>query len=247
LIAISPPEMMVECRTFNVDEVPSCSLSSDVIHVWRLRQSTIGGDLARFRSILSVDETHRADRFRFDKDRNQFMIARAVLRCLVGNYVGTDPVQVRFQFSDKGKPSLAQQHGCILQFNVAHSGDLILLAFSRNQRLGVDVEQIRSDFASDDLAERFFSLAERAALRELAAEQRVPAFFRCWTRKEAYIKATGDGLSLPLHHFDVSVRPDEPAQLLATRPDPLEATRWRMFHLDVDPGYAAALVAEQPW
>ena len=246
MIAISPPDMMVECRTFNVDEVPSCSLSSDVIHVWRLRQSTTGADVARFRSLLSIDETQRADRFRFDKDRNQFTIARGVLRCLVGNYLGSDPGHVRFQFSTKGKPSLAQPQDCTLQFNIAHSGDLILLAFCRNQRLGVDVEQIRSDFATDDIAERFFSSAERAALRELATEQRVAAFFRCWTQKEAYIKATGDGLSLPLHQFDVSVRPGEPAQLLATRPDPLEATRWRMFHLDVDPGYAAALVAEQP-
>ncbi|HEY1262847.1 MAG TPA: 4'-phosphopantetheinyl transferase superfamily protein, partial [Terriglobales bacterium] len=117
--------------------------------------------------------------------------------------------------------------------------------FVRGHRLGVDVEEIRTDFASAEVAERFFSISERTCLQELSAAEQHEAFFRCWTRKEAYIKATGDGLSLPLDQFDVSLSAQAPAQLLRTRPDAAEAARWLMRDLDVGSGYAAALVMER--
>jgi 4'-phosphopantetheinyl transferase len=159
--------------------------------------------------------------------------------------LGGDPAGVRFRFSEKGKPGIAEPHANRLEFNVAHSGDVILLAFTRGRAVGVDVEQIRTDFTTDEVAERFFSSSERRSLRSLAPAVRYEAFFRCWTRKEAYIKATGDGLSLGLDQFDVSLLEEQPAKLLATRPDPLEADRWTMHHLNVKPGYAAALVCQR--
>ncbi len=221
----------------------ACRLAEHVVQVWRISQSSMKSELERFTSILSIDELQRANRFRFEKDRQQFSIARGAVRILLARYVDCDPGEIWLRFSERGKPYL---DGSDLQFNVAHSADLILLAFARGKRLGIDVEQIRRDFATDEIAERFFSDHERESLSALPVGERLNAFFRCWTRKEAYIKATGDGLSLPLNQFDVSLRPDEPAQLLATRPDSLEAHRWRMHNLDVGTGYAAALVAEQP-
>jgi 4'-phosphopantetheinyl transferase len=216
-----------------------------VVEVWQIFQDDVTSRVDEFRHLLSPEELQRADRYRYNKDRNQFTIARAWLRRLIGKYLGDDTASVRFQFSEKGKPSLPGPHANSLEFNVAHSGNVILLAFARGRRLGVDVEQIRTDFTTDEVAERFFSAAERRSLRNLAPAVRYEAFFRCWTRKEAYIKATGDGLSLGLDQFDVSLLEEEPAKLLATRPDPFEAERWTMHHLNVKPGYAAALVCER--
>ena len=220
-------------------------LGDDHVQVWQVFQPAMMPHLAEFSGSLSHSEAQRASRFRFDKDRNQFTIARGLLRTLLGQYLGTSATEIEFAFSEKGKPSVAGPAVSNLQFNVAHSGELILLAFSRGRRLGVDIEQVRTDFATAEIADRFFSKSEVQCLRSIPASDRHEAFFRCWTRKEAYIKATGDGLSLPLHQFDVTLRAGEPAHLLATRPDPSEAERWAMYHLHVQPGYAAALVVER--
>jgi 4'-phosphopantetheinyl transferase len=225
---------------------PFC-LGDDIVHVWQVSQSSIRSEVAGFTGLLSSDEIQRANRFRFDKDRHQFTLARGLLRRMLGKYLATEPITIRFQYSERGKPSIATENLHCIHFNVAHSGDLILLAFVQGHRLGIDVEQVRTDFPIDEIAERFFSAAERTALRTLQPTQRYEAFFRCWTRKEAYIKATGDGLSLPLDQFDVSLLPGEPARLLATRPRAAEAERWTMHHLNVEPGYAAALVYEQTY
>jgi len=131
-----------------------------------------------------------------------------------------------------------------LRFNVSHSGELLLVAVTLHRAIGVDIEQIRRDMCVTEIAGRFFSATERNALTALARDLQHDAFFDCWTRKEAYIKAMGDGLSLPLHQFDVAFRPGEPAQLLATRPDGAEACRWRLSQLDVADGYKAALAVE---
>ena len=169
-----------------------------------------------------------------------------MLRILLGAYFDANPSSLEFTYSEKGKPHVSHRPGQLdLRFNVAHSGDVILLAFTEGRRLGIDVEQVRPDFATDDIAERFFSGAERKCLRNLPATQRHDAFFRCWTRKEAYLKATGDGLSMPLDQFDVSLAPGEPARLIETRPDPAEANRWELQDLPVPSGYAGALVIEK--
>jgi len=219
-------------------------LAHDEIHVWHQSLARGPAEVATLRSLLSPDELQRADRFRFDKDRNQFIVSRGTLRTLLGWYLNLSPEELRFASSAYGRPGLAAETPArTLDFNVSHSGELALLAFAHGRKIGIDVEKVRRDFATSEIAERFFSTAERAALRELPHEQRHEAFFRCWTRKEAFIKALGEGLSHPLDQFDVSLAPGVPAALLATRPDVLEVRRWTLWNIQVPADYAAALVA----
>jgi 4'-phosphopantetheinyl transferase len=220
------------------------ALSSDAAHVW---QTAVGDSsvLEWLRGLLSPEELQRAARFRFDRDRNVFIRARGWLRALAGAYTGSRPAEIAFRYSERGKPELAAGAASNLRFNVSHSGEVVLLAFALGRRLGVDVEKIRKDFAITEIAERFFSPVERAGLRALPSGLQHQAFFRCWTRKEAYIKATGDGLSLPLDQFDVSFGPNQPAQILETRPDPAEVERWLLRDLDIGEQYAGAVVIER--
>lgn len=221
------------------------TLADDEVHVWTGSAKVEDATLARMQRVLSQEELQKAARFRFAKDRNRFLVSRGTLRTLLGGYVGRDPSKIDFEFSEKGKPELAPGTGQGMRFNVAHSGDVIVWAFARERHLGVDVENIRFDFGVSEIAERFFSVTERKSLRALPIAQQHEAFFRCWTRKEAYVKATGDGLSLPLDQFDVTFAPGQPALLLDTRPDHSECDRWLMRSLDLKPHYAAALVIER--
>ena len=146
--------------------------------------------------------------------------------------------EISFQYTEYGKPFLGNSD---LQFNVSHTEGLALLAFVRRRGVGIDVEKVRAQTDVRQLAERFFSVHERSSLRELAGDELHAAFFRCWTRKEAYIKAKGEGLSLPLHQFDVSIEPNPEQALIATRPDSREANRWSIRNVTVASGYAAAI------
>lgn len=218
------------------------ALRPNEVHLWRLNlQATACGTDKRM-STLSGDEQSRAARFRREIDRQYYVTTRATLRQLLGAYLKKDPRELIFAYSEKEKPSLGgEEAGSRIEFNISHSGDLALLAFARSRQLGVDVEQIHRDFEIDKIAARFFSAAEQKQLSALPEARRGEAFFLCWTRKEAYIKATGKGLSLPLHQFDVSLVPKEVNALIATRPDPLERTRWTMRDIVVPSGYAAAI------
>src|SRR5580704_12029589 len=179
------------------------SLPEDEVQLWRIDLEAVGADESRWRKTLSPDELDRASRFHFPRDRQRFAASRSQLRILLAGYLGIDPAAVSFSYSEKGKPSLGAAHaGSNLQFNISHSGGVTLLAFARGREIGVDVEQLRSDFEVEAIARRFFSPSEQRQLAALPAEKSVDAFFRCWTRKEAYIKAIGDGLSLPLDQFD---------------------------------------------
>jgi len=149
-----------------------------------------------------------------------------------------------FCYSDKQKPSLNHGFSNQLEFNVSHSGATAMLAFARGRALGVDVEQIREDFDTDAIARRFFSAHEVQQLFALDAAERHQAFFRCWTRKEAFIKAVGTGLSLPLGQFDVSLKPRDTNALLSTRPDSTEAERWLLRDVPAGDGYVAALCVQ---
>ncbi|PYX86503.1 MAG: phosphopantetheine-protein transferase [Acidobacteria bacterium] len=220
------------------------TLSNDEVQVWTLSHTMEQNMLRDLKRLLSGDELERAARFRFQQDHDRFVASRSILRSLLAGYLATDPSSLRFRYAEKGKPDLPSSPE--LQFNVAHSGEIILWAFARERRVGIDVEEIRTDFSTQEIAERFFSPAERQALCSLAASRRHQAFFHCWTRKEAFVKATGDGLSLPLDQFDVALASGQPAYLIATRPDAEESRRWSMHNLDVHPNYAAALVIERP-
>lgn len=222
------------------------------VHVWRAALDLEPARVAVFAETLSPDERDRAARFHFDRDRVRFTVARGVLRAVLGGYLGLPAAALAFDYGAHGKPSLAAAvaraprgaPGADLRFNVSHSAGVALCAVTRGREVGVDVEGLRADFATDEIAERFFSPAERAALRTLPPEARCAAFFACWTRKEAYIKARGLGLSLALDAFDVSLAPGEPAALLATRDEPGATDRWLLRALDPGPGLAGAVVAE---
>jgi 4'-phosphopantetheinyl transferase len=217
----------------------------DEVHVWRSTLDWSAEATAALEPVLSPDERERVRRFHFERDRRCHLIARGLLRTLLGRYVGMAPDALRFDYSPFGKPSLAASLMTrALQFNVSHAGELLLIAVAAGRTLGIDVEHIRTDIAVGEIAARFFSAHERDALATLPGDLQQQAFYDCWTRKEAYIKAVGDGLSLPLDQFDVAFLPGEPARLLATRPDPAEARRWSLRELQVADGYKAALAVE---
>lgn len=219
-------------------------LTADEVHVWRIALDMGEAALARLRDTLAGDERQRTERYHFETDRRHFLAGRGALRCLLAAYLRRRPEDVGFTYSNYGKPLLAGEDGTRLRFNLTHSHGLALLAVALGRDLGVDLERIRADLEGEQLAERFFSPSEVAALRSLPIELRRQAFFHCWTRKEAYIKANGKGLSLPLDGFDVTLRPGEPAALLATPHDPAEARRWSLRNLEPGDGFAGALAVE---
>jgi 4'-phosphopantetheinyl transferase len=220
------------------------SLNEDV-QLWRIDLDTVAQAESRWQAILSPDERDRAGRFHFDRDRRHFSAARGLLRIVLAAYLAAEPQDVRFRYSEKGKPELAEPYAVSgLTFNVSHSGGVALLGFTRNRPIGVDVEKVRDDFDTRAIARRFFSPTEQEQLAELAAEKRHWAFFRCWTLKEAFIKALGEGLSHPLHQFDVSVDAARPVSLV-TRPDASEAERWQLQLIEAGPEHAAALAVQR--
>ena len=185
------------------------------------------------------------ERFRFERDRRRYLVGRGLLRMLLGRYLGMTPHQVRFEYTVAGKPHLAPSQGeRLLRFNLTHSGELLLIAVTDGRALGIDVEEVRNDIDVGEIAAHFFSPNEQRDLATLSGPRRIDAFFECWTRKEAYVKARGEGLSLPLDQFDVSLLPGESVRLIETRPDPAEARRWQLEALSVADGYKAALAVE---
>jgi 4'-phosphopantetheinyl transferase len=225
------------------------TLSSAEVHVWRARLDPAASCVECLRGTLSADELQRAARFHFARDRRRFTVARGVLRDILGRYLRVPPSEPEFRYSAYGKPALADGADAPwLRFNVSHSHEVALFAVTCGREVGVDIEYLGREIRGEEIAERFFSARERADLRALPAEVKHEAFFNCWTRKEAYIKAHGEGLSLPLDQFDVSLAPGEPAALLATRSDPREALHWSLQALTPGPDYVAALAVEgQGW
>ena len=201
--------------------------------------------IQHLRQTLSADELGRAKRFLFERDRRRFIVGRGVLRNILSRYTKENPARLRFRYSKYGKPFLIPPAGQdTLRFNLSHSGELALYAITCRRDIGIDVEQIRSMPDAEQLAERFFSNQENQTFRAVSPEQKDTAFFNCWTRKEAYVKAIGEGLSLPLDQFDVSLAPGEPAALLRARGRPQEPEHWFLEGLEPAPGYVGGLVVE---
>ncbi|HSE19062.1 MAG TPA: 4'-phosphopantetheinyl transferase superfamily protein [Pyrinomonadaceae bacterium] len=229
-------------ETTNWSEPPlSPSLETGTVHVWRVVLDQPDNRLESFRRTLEPHELERAGRFHFEKHRRHFIVARGFLRSVVARYLETQPEALRFVYGTYGKPALASEHS--LRFNLSHSNQVALLAVALDAELGIDVEHIRADFASEDIARRFFSRTEVEAFNALPKEEQVAAFFRCWTRKEAYIKAIGKGLSQALDAFDVTLEPDLPPALLRAEED--DASRWLLRDVHVGEAYAGALVVER--
>ena len=215
------------------------------VHVWRGRLALDPNGLERRRKTLSGDEQARAARYRFLKDRDSFIAARGMLRGILGRYLGRAPETVQFDYGPHGKPALPHEPGGVrLRFNLSHSGGLALCAVASRRELGIDIEHQRPELADESVAERFFSAREVATLRSVPPAQQQAAFFACWTRKEAYLKAVGGGLTIPLDRVEVSLAPGEPAALLCTEAGPADARRWSVCELAPGTGYTAALVVE---
>jgi len=216
------------------------------IHIWRVHLDRSDSAVQHFQQILSPDEVARAGRFHFEKDRRHWIIARGQLRWLLGQYLQIAPSLLRFRLNTYGKPLLdAPVDATNLFFNLSHSASLALYAFAPTPAIGVDIEYMRSEIDIPALAGISFSTNERAALFQLLPEEQFYAFYRCWTSKEAYIKARGMGLSLPLEQFDVELRPGQPAALLQSREEELQdVSDWSIYTLSPGKNYAGALAVK---
>jgi len=220
-------------------------LGADEVHVWCAAVDHEASLLDRLQPLLSAQEWAKAKRFRLQKARAECVVARGLLRIIVGRYLNSNPGDLRFCAGPHGKPALLAQSGqAALRFNVSHSVGFILYAVSRQREVGVDVERICSELVVEDLAARYFSPRENAALLGLPKNHRRDGFFACWTRKEAFLKAKGDGLSQPLDGFDVSLAPGEPAALLGSRGQARDVERWSIREVPSIPGYAGAVAGE---
>ena len=217
---LSPPETL--------------ALAPKEIHVWRANLDCSAEILDEFRSYLSPDELEKAASFYFEAHRNHYAASRGILRKLLSGYLGKSPAEFAFSYSNFGKPSLANT----LRFNLSHSHGLALYAFCPQHELGIDLEKIRPELAGPEIAERFFSTPEAEAVKASGSE----AFFRCWTRKEAFVKAHGTGLSLPLNKFTVDI--GDNARLLSVEFDPSEMGRWSLYSINPGADYEGALAVE---
>ncbi|HWB97409.1 MAG TPA: 4'-phosphopantetheinyl transferase superfamily protein [Bryobacteraceae bacterium] len=210
--------------------------------MWSVLLTATEATTDRLFATLSPDERDRAARFHFNLHRHRFVLSRGLLRVLLARYLDTDPAALVFGYGPQGKPELP---GSGLCFNVSHSGNLAAHALvpdpTGSLELGIDVESIRTVSHSDAVARRFFCPAEWQEIETLPPAERADAFFRCWTRKEAYVKALGGGLSVPLDRFQVSLLPGHPARLISLDGDPVRASEWSLYHLDPAEGYTGAL------
>lgn len=204
----------------------SPSLKED-IHIWNIKVSFDHNIIFRFESILSADEKKKANRFKFEKDKLIYITARGILRLLSGKYLKISPKEIKFDYSEYGKPFFKTDTS--LKFNVSHSGERIAIAFSQGQEIGIDIEKIKDDFNVIELARNFFSKNEIKALEQVSKSEVNRAFYRCWTRKESFIKAEGSGLSFPLDKFAVSLDKDEQAELLKTDWEATEKDMWSLY------------------
>lgn len=214
-------------------------------HVWTVLISTWLPQLSFFERLLSKEERLRAARFVRQEDRTRSIVAHGFLRQLLGGYLSAEPTGLAFTQNEFGKPALAPTHGePALSFNLSHSGDVILYALTADRRIGVDIEEIRNSSDLMEVAKGQFSEREFVALQGMSEAEKTDAFFRCWTRKEAYLKARGEGLGYPLKNFSMSIGRAEPPAVEWAADEPAAAERWAVMDLAEIPGYAGAVVCE---
>jgi len=218
------------------------------VHVWRANVAPLSACVDYFDALIDDAERTRGAAFHAPADRLRHLVTRALLRFLGGHYLGTSPAALRFELGRFGKPGIATPRDPALQFNISHSGDIVLLAFAREGDVGVDVERWQSRMGEAErsrVGESVFSKAERSAIHALSSSaEREMAFYTLWSRKEAYLKGTGAGIAGGLSHVDVAV--DAQARLIADDRDARAAERWTLRDIDVGPGYSAALASSPP-
>lgn len=223
---------------WSIPAADNLRLGADEIHVWRASLDLAPTALRHFEVTLAPDESSRADRFVFAGDRKSFVAARGILRELLGRYLQRSPSEIDFSYERRGKPVYrARNVESPIDFNLSHSHGRAVYAIARGRQLGVDVEMVRPAVASEGITERFFSQRECAELHSLPPQSQAEAFFNCWTRKEAYIKARGDGLEIPLNSFDVTLAPGAPERFLQG-----VDSRWHLVAFAAYEDYPAALV-----
>lgn len=219
-------------------------LLEDDVHVWRADLNLPALRLQQLARTLCSDEQQRAERFYFEQDKKHFTAGRGLLRTILGRYLDLEPSQLQFSYSSRGKPALVNTNTAeSLCFNLSHSNGLALYTVTRSRLIGIDLEHVRPMPDAEKLAKRFFSPHEYAVISTLLPEQKQEAFFNAWTRKEAYLKATGDGLA-GLEQVEVSLIPGEPAALLSIQGDRQATSGWSLYQLTPAPGYVAALAVE---
>jgi 4'-phosphopantetheinyl transferase len=220
-------------------------LDPDDVDVWRVSLRIKLKEIESLQQLLSPDERTKASRFHFQQDRQDFIAARGFLRLLLGRYLDVEAQRIRLVYNTYGKPGLADEFASArLCFNVSHSDEFALFAFTRDREIGIDIERIRREVATERIAEGTFARDEVVALRSLPSEMQIEAFFRCWTRKEAFVKARGQGLSIPLDRFVVTLRAQDPVAVISIDGDPRAARAWSLRELPSCAGYVAALAAK---
>ena len=227
-------------------EIPERELAAGDVHVWSLPLDIGQSSLASVTELLSPDEKKRADRFRFEVHRNRFVAGRGLLRVILARYCDVSPERLRFIYGPNGKPELtpgegARRTGDALHFNLAHSEGVGVLAVTQTGPVGVDLEQVRRLLEFKALVGQFFSAREAAEFSRLPWEQQPAAFFNLWTRKEALLKATGEGIAHSLNRVEVSFLPGEPARVLSLPAEQWAGCEWSLVDLAISPSYAGAL------
>jgi 4'-phosphopantetheinyl transferase len=212
------------------------------VHVWRVQIALLRTMLPQLEKIVAPDELDRANRFVFARDRQSFVVARAVARLVLAHYLGENARRVQFAYGAQGKPELAV-NPCSIFFNLSHSGDRILIAVGKGSDVGVDIERVKTELVSEAVS-RAFSPVEQLSLATIGADRRVEAFFKCWTSKESYIKGIGEGLTISLADFDVCVDPDRPARLI--RPLNRTGSNWCLHRIDEGREYVATVATLRP-
>ncbi len=223
------------------------SLSFGEVHVWRVDLRLSAAESEHRTGLLSADERERAGRFLVEHARTEFVAARSALRSILARYLGREPRAIAFALGSLGKPSLADPGREPLYFNLSHSHGLALVAVTRRGEIGADVEQVRELVSADDLAGRFFHPNEVVTLRGLRPDQRMRGFFNAWTRKEAFLKATGKGISYGIDRVEVTLRPGEPPRVLGIDGDARAAAGWTLESLEPAPGYVGAVAIVGGW
>ena len=218
------------------------ALKEGEAHIWRADLELEEGFQSSFLKLLSPDEKKRAQKFRFTKDSRNFIAARGILRTILGKYLEINPTEISFQYNEFGKPGMA--NNIPFHFNISHSQNIALFAFTNKFDIGVDVEFVNPNIEVKDIATNFFSANEVKKLLLLPEKQQRLGFFNCWTRKEAFIKAVGEGLSFPLNQFEVSLEPDKPARLLATDWDPKAVSKWSIYSMSPGADFVGSVVIE---
>lgn len=215
------------------------SLAPNQVHLWRVFLNQPAEQIQQLSQTLSADENSRANRFHFQKDRHNFIVSRGSLRIILSRYLNLPPQNLQFTYSKQGKPALDTDTK--ICFNLSHSHQLALYAITLNREIGIDIEFIRPINEAENIVKNYFSPTEIALFNNISPAHKPEAFFNAWTRKEAYLKATGQGLTQPLNEIEVSITPGEPAKLLSISGDTHKASQWTLTHLIPHPNYIACL------